>query len=466
MSVIDTLQILITADSSGIEKVLKQSINIVKGSVDQMNEEEVDWTSIFTRAVSPAIISGVASMFAFAIAQSVNFQQSLNTAGTAAGESTTQIAQTGQAALTMSSQVGSSATDIASAMLQVGKIFGNNSSATNEVVQAMSQLSDAGFGPLNDIVSSSLQLFKDFGVTTGTDAVSVLTDLMHGAQASGESISSLATQFDAYAPALVAAGANLSSFNGLISAFAGNIQALGLTNTEAQFQALGNSVNNPAGAFEILGENVKSVAAAIQTGNINPLLDSVSKKVAELGSSSQLVGTAFGFSSTAINAFIQKSQDLSTVDTDVKGVYTNIQTIQSAWTQADNAMLEFKKDFNAISADFTSSGLANYFTQVAIGLGDVIKLVDKLVGADIGKAIGDIVGNSPLFQVFGAIGQGIGALYEKTFPSEFTPPPSNTNSNNQNNSSVVNKNTINVTLPPGTNSNAFAKQLYNSYNSQ
>jgi hypothetical protein len=372
MDYVDQLVIAITGDVSGIKGIVSQTVNIIKGGVGDMNKEEVDWTSIFTRAVSPAVVAGIASMFAFAIAQSVNMQQSLATSGASVGDTTQQVTQLGTASLSMSSQVGSSAGSIASAMTQVGTVFGQNSQATQDIVQTMSQLTDAGFGPLNDIVASSLQLFKDFGVTTGTDAVSMLTDLMHGAQASGESVSSLASQFEQYAPALRAAGAGVSSFNGLISAFAGNIQALGLPSAEAQFSALASSIDNPAGAFEILGTSVTAVSNAIKNGDVNGLLDTVATRVANLGSVSQLVGQAFGFNSTSISAFIDKSSKLSEVDADVKNVRDNVGTITTAWNNADTAMLEFKKDWNILAADFTSSGLADWFTQLAKSLGSLL----------------------------------------------------------------------------------------------
>lgn len=356
MSVIDELQILITADSRGIESTLKKTISTVSGTVDKINSQEVDWTSIFTRSVSPAIIAGVASVFAFAISNALQFQQALNTTGTAAGQSALQLGQIGQAALGLSTQVPSSAQDIATAMTQLSAIF-TNVNDQQAIAAAMAQLSAAGFGSLNDITQSSINIFKQWGVTTQQQAVSVLTSLMHGAEGAKESIPALAQQFDQFSPSLIQAGAGLSSFNGLISTFASEIKNVGLSNTTQMFQALAVSANSPVGPMELLGKatgtaglSIDQIRKSITSGGALSALQQTSVALQKMGPEANIVATGFGFSTSQIAAFNTNAQHLPQIALDAATVAKNAQTISDAYKQSDSQLRQFMIDFNILKA--------------------------------------------------------------------------------------------------------------------
>ncbi len=443
MSVIDTLTILIDADATGIDKVLKTTIQTVTGSVDKMNKEEVDWTSIFTRAVSPAIIGGIASMFAFAIAQSMQFQESMNTSGTAAGESSNQIAQTGQAALTMAGQTGESAQTIANAMELVSSVFGINTDATNAVTQAMTQLSESGFGSLSDIVSSVIPLFQQFGVTTQSQAIDMLTSLMHGAEASKESISTLATQFGQFSPALVHAGADVNSFNGLIANLAGRIESIGSAGALASFQALADSANTPVGPMELLGQSLTKVQTSIVSGDVTGLIDTLSAKLKSMGNISTLVAGQMGLNTNQINLMVDSLKKLPATAADIKGVATNTQSITDAWNQSDSALREFSIDWQKLVAIVTSGALGNIFEGIAKGIGKDLDAVSSLVN---GNALQSILGPNGL------------AIINKLAGIQSPVAPVSNNSS----SSVSLKNTFNLSIPPGSNSQQIGKQLATS----
>ena len=471
MAVIDELTILIDADSKGIESTLKKTLQIVTGTVGQMNKQEVDWTSIFTRAVSPALIGGIASMFAFAIGQSLQFQQAMNTTGTAAGESSLQIAQTGQAALGMADNTGQSAQNIANAMLQVSSIFGVNTDATNEVTQALTQLSDSGFGSLNDIVSATIPLFKEFGVTTSQQAVAMLTSLMHGAEASKESIATLAGQFGQFSPALVAAGANVSSFNGLISDFAGRIQSLGLANAQAVFQAIADSAMKPTGPFELLGQNIKKVQDSIQSGDLTGLVDNLSKKLQSMGNISQLVATNMGLSADQVTQFQISAKNLSKTDTDIKNVATSTQTIGDAWNQSDTAVREFTRLWNNLVDIMVSGPIGNFLTAFAKGLADDAESLKGLINGVAGSNLYDLLhpteGNGG--NVLGVSAKTIGNIVDTggadlSALTQAIVKLFSATGGGSNYSSAVLKNTFNLTIPSGSSAfqigSQVASQLY------
>lgn len=353
--VIDDLQILISADAKGIENVLKKTVQTVTGTVDSINSEEVDWTSIFTASVSPAIIAGVASTFALAITNAVQFQASLMTAGTAAGDSADQIAQVGQAALATSTQVPASAEDIANAMLQLSSVFSNVNDQQN-VAAAMSELSASGFGDLNDIVNSSIQIFKDFGVTTADQAVTVLTDLMHGAEGAKESIPELVQQFSPFDTAFVSAGAKVGDLNGLIATFAGEVKDVGATNAAQIFQALAVSSNNSVGPMELLGINLTAVRKSLLDDGGLDAIEKTSTTLGKMGPSAQIIATQLGFSSQAVSSFQENAKKLPQVANDVTGIATNTQTIKSAFDQSDNSLRDFITDWNTLKTQLIPLG--------------------------------------------------------------------------------------------------------------
>lgn len=356
-TVIDTLQIFVEADARGIETTLKKVLATATGTVNQINKQEVDWTSIFTRSVTPAIISGVASMFAFAIAQSVQFQQAMLTTGTAAGESASQIQQTGDAALNLSKTVPASAADIAAAMAQVSAIFGVNTQATKDIVDAMTKLSTAGFGNLNDIVSASMDIFRQWGVTTSDDAVSVLTSLMHGAEGARESIPQLAAQFGQVSPPLIQAGVQLTEFNGILSSFSSEIKNIGAASTLAMFQSIADGASNAASPVAIFGGGVEAIRKSLKD---NGGLD-VIKKLSDVfstqfGNNVGLIAKNFGMSATEVEGLINSGRQFPTISKDASEIAKNAQTIGQAFDQSNGVLNKLSILWNHFKADATNVG--------------------------------------------------------------------------------------------------------------
>lgn len=343
----DELKILITGDTSGIETTMKRALNVVQGGVKQMNAQEVDWTGIFSRAVSPAIISGVASVFAFAISQAVNFQTALATTGTAAGESTSQIGALSQSALNLSRTVPSSAQDIATAMTQVSAIL-SDTSDQQEVVTAMAQLAAAGFGNLSDIVAAAVPIFKQFGVTTADEAVKVLTDLMHGAEAAKESIPDLAHQFTTFSDQLPGANKSVTTFNGLLSTFAAEVQNLGSAGAMQIFSALATSATSAVGPMELLGTSFSAVQKSLLTDGGLTAIQKTSEALDHMGPGAALIATNFGLSATQVGQFQTNASKLPKIASDALAISKNTQTITDAFRQADVGTNVLLTDWNKI----------------------------------------------------------------------------------------------------------------------
>lgn len=365
-TLLDTLLIKIDGDARGIQSVIKSAVNTATGAVQTINKQEVDWTSIFTRSVTPAIIGGIASMFAYAIDQSLQFQQAMNETGTAAGDNSSQIAQLGQSALKLSTIVPSSAQDIANAMAQVSAIFGNVGDQES-VVSAMAQLAASGFGSLADIVGVSTEVFKQFGVTTSDQAIQVLTSLMHAAQGAKETIPALANQFSAFSDQLPGAVKNIGSFNGLISTFAAEVANLGSAGAQQIFQALAASSNSAAGPMEILGQSFGSIQKSLVTDGGLTAIMNASKTLEKMGPQAAMVASGFGLSAQQVSQFQTNASKLETVAQTQKEIASNQMSINGAYAQSDSTLRQLELDwakFKAVAVD-TGKALAPLATLLA-----------------------------------------------------------------------------------------------------
>lgn len=423
-TLLDTLLIKIDGDARGIQSVIKGAITTATGAVNQINKEEVDWTSIFSRSVTPAIIGGIASMFAFAIEQSLSFQQALNTTGTAAGDSSAQIAQLGQQALGLSTVVPASAQDIANAMTQVGTVFGQNSTATQDLVQQMVELSASGFGPLADIVSSSMELFKQFGATTQDQAVTVLTDLMHAAQGANETIPALTAQFGSFADQLPGIDKTVSSFTGLISTFASEVVNLGSAGAEAIFQSLATSSSSAAGPMEILGISFGDIQKSLLTDGGLDALSRTSILLQNMGPGAALVAQGFGFSANQVSQFQTNASKLPQVAADAKSISGNTETIAGAYDTSSSSLRNLTLLWNAFVKD--AIGIGNIFTPLVNGFAGALVTMNDDAGSffkdltdGLGSALSPLFGNSLVNAA-----QGTFSGLSKAFNDVFVTPAS------------------------------------------
>jgi hypothetical protein len=201
MTTIDTLQILVEADASQIEGVLKRALTTVTGAVSSMNKQEVDWTSIFTRAVSPALIAGVASTFAIALEQFTAFNTAAinlnNTATPATAEFASGIGKASGDIYNMASSAGRGLGDTADAYYAFTKAGLDNAAAQYAVVKASGIAYDTQTD-LKVVTNELSNLFEKWGVTTTPQVTEALTGLTNslgkGKFSFGEMVDTIASE--------------------------------------------------------------------------------------------------------------------------------------------------------------------------------------------------------------------------------------------------------------------------------
>jgi hypothetical protein len=169
MATVDTLTILLEADASGLTTKFNQAYNQVKNTVSKMNSQEVDWTSILSKSISPAIITEVAAMFANAIVQYTQFQQAamnINSVGTqATSDFANSIGDMSGEAYTLAQSAGRSIGDTTSMFEKFSKAGLDAEAAMAATTAASGIARDTGMD-LGTVTSELATLFSNWGVHT------------------------------------------------------------------------------------------------------------------------------------------------------------------------------------------------------------------------------------------------------------------------------------------------------------
>lgn len=358
MAVLDTLEILIEADSSGLQTQLKKATDTVIGFVDKMNDQTVNWQSILSGALDTSIISGIASTFALAIEQTVSFQNAalnLNNIATPATASLADsINQVGGQAYQLAQSSGQSLGDATSAFEAFSKA-GLDSAAATTAVNEASQIAYATGESYTDVVTELVALFQQWGVTTTPQVTQALTGLANAAQTGQFS-------FDELIQALTPQGAILQTKTN-ISDTAISLAELsdqtGLTKTSVldTFSAIAAGVQNPISSINLLVGNMATAVSSGPTGLITAF-QNIKTKLDEYGPEiATTIGSSIGLAQNDVASFSNTSQ--------------------AAFTATGNAALALDK--NLIPLDQITSDNTTDVGKLKIAWNDFITTVSQFV---------------------------------------------------------------------------------------
>lgn len=486
MSTLDTLEILIEADSRGLETQLKKAGATVSQFVDKMNSQEVNWQSILAGSLDTAIIGGIASSFALAITQAMQFQNSMlsvsnNTAsgfGSATGDMTNQI-------IGLAGQTGASIGDTASAFQMLYKQFGDTAIAQKLTADA-GQLALASNMNLMDIMPMLIDLFNNWGVTTLPAAEDALKGLANEAGKGKFTLQELMNLISNQ-------GQTLQGVTN-INAVATQIQALsnqaGISKQSVvdAFNAIAGGVANPIAQINILNGGVASMAAKMrQPDGLILAFSDVSKNIKAMGEAGVTMGQQMGLSLTT-------ASQLGTI---------NAKAFLLAKQAADEATASQKPlqeilDANMSTTDKLSQDYQKFLgiltTNVGIpvldGLDALLKEINKMLTGDVLGGLSGLLkgifydipneilkmGSAPITDALNALFGGLGktppanamkGTLPNSSPTTLTPTFGTPTQNSTSKNSIVNLNVTNNVSGAGGNSAAvggnIASQLYNMF---
>lgn len=367
---LDRLEVILEANYSGLTSSLKQGMNQIMQFVQSANGQAIDWKKILGSTVTPALMATIASTFALAVTQALQFQSSvqaasLNTATSFANTS----ASMQDGAYGISSATGQSANDVETAIGQVSMVYKNYNDALT-VTNDLAEFATTEHLSMADALSMMLPLLQSWGVSA-SDAGNVMAAL-------GESTAMGKIPIDQLAASLQKAGTSLSGLTTLPAAIA-DLQSLsnapGSTPTGIlnNFDVIVSGANKTNLAVNgIFGDMSKAI-----TSGPNGLLtafDLIASKMQELGQTkATALASSVGISVDGISTDLKiPLGDFQNLEDGATKFLENLKPLEQ-WFHDNQTLLDkFKEAWMTLVADLGTK----------VGPGILQGLLDLLNGAD------------------------------------------------------------------------------------
>jgi hypothetical protein len=319
------IEILITADASGLKTALNSAITMVGGTINAINSQQVDWASIFTGALSAGLITSISLVLADSIAQALSMQNILSNLGSTSGGTST--VTTGLTNVNnVVQQTGASATDAATAYDQFFQIFQNGATATTATTDAI-DLAQASGQSLSTTVSALIPLFENWGVTTIPQVNTAVTALANTIGNGQFSVIDLANA--------------IGSMNTSVQKYTS------IGNLAIQMQELSSNTSLGKSTITDLAQTIATQSSQIapfngQLQNLNTTLQSqgligavqeLATKLQSFGSTPSVAGQVFGVNVNDVSKLTTNTSSLNTglatAATNSSGVSANMKPLDS-----------------------------------------------------------------------------------------------------------------------------------------
>ncbi len=408
MAALETLEILIEADRSGLESQLKQASTSIQTFVSSMNRQEVNWTQILSKSVTPALIATIASTFAIAITQALQFQNAMQQSSLSAADSFgNNAANMSDAVLQTSSDTGKSATDVATAMGAVEQVFKSAADAQT-VLNAVAEEASIRNMEVADAAKTLVPLFNQWGES----ASNVSNDLavINASVKEGRiNFDDLTTALTEQASAFVKVGMSIPQVASQLELISRDSS---LTNdvVVSTFDAISKAIMNPNDQLNVLLGGINRVADDINRGGLPAVFKDISDHIRSAGNNAVSLYSATGLSAKAITQFGEQGKsafdqiipesdklisNVSNLKTQMDQNMTATKELSKAWTNFMNDILAGPgKAFTGFLTDLTNG--ADTLLQMLEGNKDVMSQVLSGIGSTLGSgltnAFGSLVG--------------------------------------------------------------------------
>lgn len=381
MDAIDTLQVIIEANYAGLQSSLKQGLNQISQFVQNANGQFVNWNKILSGAVTPALMATIASTFAIAINQALQFQAavqgaSLNTT-TAFGNTTAAMTN---GAYAISDATGQSANDVENAVGQVSMVYKNYNDAL-AVTNDLAEYAATEHISLATAVAQALPLLQNWGVSAG-DASTVLAAL-------GESTASGLIPLQQMIDLMTKSG---QAMKGIISPQQMIAQVMAASQVPGFTPAdIGNFTDIIVKGVQNAQDPVNKIFGDMATyvkgpDGLGGAMDAIEGKIQSWGKDAQTIGPTFGLQantiSDAMKAPIKSFTDVGNLaDTFLK----NLEPLNKWFEDNETLLDKFKRVWEELVNDLGKN----------IGPGILQGLLDVLQGADVlTKIMNEALGGS------------------------------------------------------------------------
>ncbi len=473
---IDTLKILVEADTAGLQSQLKRAGSNIQSFVGSMNKQEVNWTSILSRTISPALIGGIAATFAMAITEALNFQNAMgNAAATSSTEFQKNLGPASQAALKLQATTGQSASKIASAMGYATQALGSYDAAQQLVADASLYATVSG-RDLLDLVKELTPAFANWGIKTAPKVKEAMAQLIEVAAQGKVPLDQLISTLSDSGIALK----SVTTFGQTAAAIEALSNQAGMTGDTAvsAFNKFAQAALDPMDNLNLLSGGVGKIKNDIEDEGIAKALGNMATHFQKMDdTTAHILGRKAGFDDTTITAIHDSANHFDTMSKDSADILANTKDLSEYLKQFETPMTKLKIAWGTVKTDIQNiigTPLLDWLVKVLNGFDDLLHPVETLRDimqnfkgpalADTFSALGDkLMTISPVMagvsKIFGGIKGSLDNLFNKNKDTSQTPAGTM-------NSTVI-YNTTNIAPPAvgngtGTVSAGMQNSAYNA----
>jgi hypothetical protein len=396
---LDTLQILIEADAAGLKSQLLRAGDNIKSFISSMNKEEVDWTSILSRTISPAIITGVAATFAMALTNMLQFQNEVATTGqTTADSFSDNSAAVSKEITSLSNKWGVSTGNISNAAGYVYKAFGNTAESST-ILSKATAVASTGLMSVQEAAKLMTDVLVAWNINTAPEAASALDRIWDASKNSKLSFSDFTGVLIENGPQMRNIGIKIGDMAIAMEAFS---QTTGITgdNIKETFSLITDAATNSGSKLVgILGSN-GTVSKELREKGFGSVLTELSNKVTGLGSNAVTVLGSLGVSPNLVSSLQSSNTALQGIQDKITELEKHpVVTIEVSIYDKFSFMQELASAFQAVW-----NTLRGVFTSFIDGLGILFsgKLPEALkANAEnglYGSILKDAVAGKQMFQ--------------------------------------------------------------------
>lgn len=477
MSVLEKLEIIFTGDSTQLESSIKTIVGLTTRGVQSINDQSVDWTSILSKSISPAIITGIASMFANAIVQYTRFQaaaMNLNDAGTqSTADFANSINSLGGTAYTLAQSAGASLGDTAAAFETFSKA-GLDSGAAMQAVIASNNIALETGQSMGDVVKELTSLFSNWGVTTLPQVNAALDGLTNAVGQGQFGFQDLVSTISDSGP-LLKTSTNISQIAMDLQHMT-NEAGQSQSSVQQMFSTFLDGFANTTSNLNIFLGGMTSIKNALGDGGLIPIFEKITDKVGTFGANTGLAAQILGISATTAQIFGQVTdvayQKAQKASEDALKSMSPWQQVLKDHESDVTKMAKAWNNFTTILSELVIPGAMKELTSI---LETWTTLLDALGKGSFFKEIGSIVseGGSALIENTKNAGiwdslKGVVTAGASGFTGLDGGNTSNSSSNQSNSSTFASfNNTFNINNPKGGNglsANDLVNQLYKQFN--
>ena len=376
MDTIGALKILIEADASGLTSQLKKAGSSITNFVGQMNKQEVNWTQILSRTISPAIISGIAATFALALTESLSFTNALTkSANTSTDAFAQNSAEATKSALAIQATTGQSAMSVVEAMGIATRALGSYASGQALVAEASKFALVTGI-PLLDLINKLIPVMQQWGITDANKITTTIEDMFGAADQGRIGIMDL-LQTMGETGAMLKGKTSIEEASAALEAFsnqAGNTATSAMTVFKKVALATFGDIQSKA---QLAALGVGNIGKIVDEGGVTKAIMSLEESFSKLGTTSKIIlGANAGFDSTTVQNLSDAAKSYSSIAKDSKTIMENenksgkeIENNKSQIDQLKIAWGGLKTEIQKAYGD----ALLNFLTNTVSSVSDVLK---------------------------------------------------------------------------------------------